>query len=80
MPYVAFWYRLFEKFTGRSLPWGMLTGIRPTKIIMKWMEEEKDAKKLEQRFRETYLADAQKANLCRRVAQKENGIIGIKTI
>ena len=34
-----FLYRLFEKYTGRSLPWGMLTGIRPTKIIMKWMEE-----------------------------------------
>ena len=33
-----FLYRLFEKYTGRSLPWGMLTGIRPTKIIMKWME------------------------------------------
>ena len=70
-----FLYRLFEKFTGRSLPWGMLTGIRPTKIIMKWMEEEKDAKKLEQRFRETYLADAQKANLCRRVAQKEKVLL-----
>lgn len=66
-----FLYRLFEKFTGRSLPWGMLTGIRPTKIIMKWMEEESDAGKLEQRFRDTYLADSQKANLCRRVAQKE---------
>ena len=35
-----FLYRLFEKYTGRSLPWGMLTGIRPTKIIMKRMEEE----------------------------------------
>lgn len=66
-----FLYRLFEKFTGRSLPWGMLTGIRPTKIIMKWMEEESDSAKLEQRFRDTYLADSQKANLCRRVAQKE---------
>ena len=66
-----FLYRLFEKYTGRSLPWGMLTGIRPTKIIMKWMEEEKDSAKLEQRFRETYLADPQKANLCRRVAQRE---------
>ncbi len=66
-----FLYCLFEKFTGRSLPWGMLTGIRPTKIIMKWMEEESDSAKLEQRFMETYLADQQKANLCRRVAQKE---------
>lgn len=66
-----FLYRLFEKFTGRSLPWGMLTGIRPTKIVMKWMEKESDPAKLEQRFMETYLADPQKANLCRRVAQKE---------
>lgn len=66
-----FLYHLFEKFTGRSLPWGMLTGIRPTKIIMKWMEQESDPAKLERRFQETYLADIQKANLCRRVAQKE---------
>ena len=34
-----FLYRLFSEFTGRTLPWGMLTGIRPTKIVMKWMEE-----------------------------------------
>ena len=53
----------------------MLTGIRPTKIIMKWMEEEKDSAKLEQRFRETYLADPQKANLCRRVAQREKVLL-----
>ena len=70
-----FLYCLFEKFTERSLPWGMLTGIRPTKIIMKWMEEENDPVKLEQRFRETYLADPQKANLCRRVAQKEKVLL-----
>lgn len=35
-----FLYRLFSGYTGRTLPWGMLTGIRPTKIVMKWMEEE----------------------------------------
>ena len=70
-----FLYKIFEEFTGRSLPWGMLTGIRPTKIIMKWMEEETDSAKLEQRFRETYLADSQKANLCRRVAQKEKVLL-----
>ena len=33
-----FLYRLFCGYTGRTLPWGMLTGIRPTKIIMKWMD------------------------------------------
>lgn len=70
-----FLYRLFRKYTGRNLPWGMLTGIRPTKIIMKWMEEESDPEKLEERFSRTYLADAQKAQLCRKVAEKERKIL-----
>ena len=54
----------------------MLTGIRPTKIIMKWMEEEKDVKKLEQRFRETYLADAQKADVYKRQVQGMHNLNG----
>ncbi len=70
-----FLYQLFSDFTGRTLPWGMLTGIRPTKIIMKWMEEESDAQVLEKRFADTYLADEQKASLCRRVALKEKSIL-----
>lgn len=70
-----FLYGLFSEFTGHTLPWGMLTGIRPTKIIMKWMEEESDPQILEKRFTETYLADEQKASLCRRVALKEKSIL-----
>lgn len=68
-----FLYRLFSEFTGRTLPWGMLTGIRPTKIVMKWMEETTDVQResLEKRFSETYLADAQKAHLCVQVAERE---------
>lgn len=68
-----FLYRLFSEFTGRTLPWGMLTGIRPTKIVMKWMEETTDIQResLEKRFSETYLADAQKAHLCVQVAERE---------
>ena len=70
-----FLYRLCSAFTGRVLPWGTLTGIRPTKIIMKWMEEEENGAVLEQRFTDTYLADPQKASLCRRVAAKEREIL-----
>ena len=70
-----FLYRLFSSFTGKELPWGMLTGIRPTKIIMKWMEEESDPQLLEDRFARTYLADSQKASLCRRVAAREKSIL-----
>lgn len=66
-----FLYRLFAEYTGRTLPWGMLTGIRPTKIVMKWMEEEEDLALLEKRFANTYLTDEQKARLCVQVAARE---------
>ncbi len=72
-----FLYRLCSRYTGRTLPWGTLTGIRPTKIIMKWMEEEEDPAALEERFSRTYLADPQKASLCRRVAEKERKILSL---
>lgn len=70
-----FLYRMFSEYTKKILPWGILTGIRPTKIIMKWMEEEKDPAVLEQRFMDTYLADRQKASLCTRVAFKEKTLL-----
>lgn len=69
--FCRFLYRLLSDYTGRKLPWGTLTGIRPTKIVMKWMEEETEPSVLEQRFSDIYLADAQKARLCVQVAQRE---------
>lgn len=34
-------YRTLSKVSGKELPWGDLTGIRPTKIPMKMLEEGK---------------------------------------
>ena len=34
-------YRLLSEYTGVELPWGNLTGIRPTKIPMALLEEGK---------------------------------------
>lgn len=70
-----FLYQLLSDYTGRKLPWGMLTGIRPTKIVMKWMESEIDQRCLEERFARTYLADPQKAHLCCQVAAREKKIL-----
>lgn len=39
-------YRLLEEETGQPLPWGTLTGIRPTKIPMQMLDEEKQKKRL----------------------------------
>lgn len=70
-----FLYQLFAEYTGRTLPWGMLTGIRPTKIVMKWMKEEHNLVALEKRFSETYLTDPQKARLCVQVAAREKKLL-----
>ena len=32
-------YRTLSEVSGKELPWGDLTGIRPTKIPMKMLEE-----------------------------------------
>ncbi len=32
-------YRLLRRQTGKELPWGTLTGIRPTKLVMGMLEE-----------------------------------------
>lgn len=34
-------YQILSEITGKKLPWGTLTGIRPTKIPMKFLEEGK---------------------------------------
>ncbi|MBQ9155723.1 MAG: coproporphyrinogen dehydrogenase HemZ [Eubacterium sp.] len=70
-----FLYRLFSKYTGRTLPWGMLTGIRPTKIVMNWLDQGMEEEEIRRRFTETYLADVQKADLCCKVASREREIL-----
>ena len=39
-------YRLLEEETGQPLPWGTLTGIRPTKIPMQMLDEGKTTEEI----------------------------------
>lgn len=71
----AFLYDLLSKYTGRKLPWGMLTGIRPTKIIYQMLEEKKTDEEMIQYFQSTYRTTKQKARLCTDVAKKEYEIL-----
>lgn len=70
-----FLYKLFSEYCGRTLPWGTLTGIRPSKIVMKWLEEGMAPETIQKNFCEIYLADEQKARLCYQVAEKEKTIL-----
>ncbi len=76
-------YEKLRETTGRDLPWGMLTGVRPTKLASKWIEEHlskyEDEDKAQEAFAEWFYEDRfvsrRKAELAFQVAMRERGII-----
>lgn len=68
-------YGIFSGLTGKKLPWGTLTGIRPVKIPMKMIEDGyKDGEIIEE-LKNEYLVSNKKANLSLSVAHKEHQIL-----
>ncbi|MBQ8913152.1 MAG: coproporphyrinogen dehydrogenase HemZ, partial [Lachnospiraceae bacterium] len=68
-------YRLLCDFTGRKLPWGDLTGVRPTKIAMKKIREGRSREEVADYYKTTYDTGDSKANLSFDVADKELKLI-----
>lgn len=53
-------YKALSRKTGRTLPWGTLTGIRPTKLAMEGID-----------FKSTFLTSDEKIKLCFETAKNE---------
>ena len=64
-------YYLLTVYAGKTLPWGTLTGIRPTKIPMELLEEGKSEDEIRSYMKETYLASDEKIELSLSVAKRE---------
>ena len=64
-------YYLLTVYAGKTLPWGTLTGIRPTKIPMELLEEGKSEDEIRSYMNETYLASDEKIELSLSVAKRE---------
>ncbi len=60
-----------REITGDYYPWGILVGIRPSKIALKYLEEGKSEREIVELFSNKYLASEEKARLCIEVAKKE---------
>ena len=56
-------YRTLSDATGITLPWGDLTGIRPTKIAMKLLEEGRTDEEISREMRENYFTSDSKIRL-----------------
>ena len=67
-------YFLLTELTGYTPPWGVLTGVRPSKLMIRLMDEmgEEGAMRY---FTEDLLVSREKAELARTVAHAESGVI-----
>jgi len=68
-------YGMLSELTGQKLPWGTLTGIRPTKIAMQLLEEGKSEDEIRSYMQDTYLASAEKTELSIDIAKREQEIL-----
>jgi len=68
-------YRAMRSLTGKELPWGTLTGIRPTKIPMHLLEEGKKNTEIAEYMRKTYYVSNAKTALCISIANREREIL-----
>lgn len=67
-------YQAGNKITGKEIPWGILTGIRPSKVANEYLKNlnRGEAKRI---LLDKYLLSSSKADLCLEVAENEYSIV-----
>lgn len=70
-----FFYLSMQKETGTTLPWGNLTGIRPTKIAMTMMEQGKSEEETADYLKTMHLVSEEKTALALDIAKREQEIL-----
>lgn len=68
-------YNALKKHTGKELVWGDLTGIRPTKIPRKMLDEGKSEEDILRYMKETYFISDEKGKLSIDIAKRERSIL-----
>lgn len=61
--------------TGKEMPWGILVGIRPSKIALSLLSEGKKDEEIIDIYKEGYFTREDKARLCIQVAKLEKNIV-----
>ncbi len=68
-------YQRLVAETGRELPWGSLTGIRPVRIPMMMLAEGRTHAEIIEHMRQTYFCSEKKARLAIEIAERERSIL-----
>ncbi|MCY6958572.1 coproporphyrinogen III oxidase [Clostridium brassicae] len=64
-------FKYLKNKTGKNLPWGILIGIRPTKIVLEMMKQGKSEEEIIKIFKEDFFVREDKARLCVDIANME---------
>lgn len=59
------------KLGNKELPWGTLTGIRPTKIVMEMLENDMSLEDIKKHLKDVYLVSDKRIKLCTDTAKNE---------
>lgn len=74
-PFKLLIYDVLSEYTKKSLPWGTMTGIRPTKVALKLLEENVLEESVLEHYQKEYGTTEQKAKICLEVAKKEKSLL-----
>lgn len=79
MPLKFLIYRLLSAYTGMTLPWGALTGIRPAKLVNTLLQQGEDFDAIYRKFTDYYKVSAEKTRLAIKVAVSERPYLASKS-
>ena len=72
-------FTLLRRATGTAPPWGLRTGVRPSKLMLRLRRDE-NAAAAERYFRSTLWVSEEKTQLAAKIAQTEEPIIALTTL
>ena len=64
-------YNAISKYSGKTLPWGILTGIRPTKLAVAELEAGKDLDNIKTYLKDEYIISDEKLELSLEISKRE---------
>lgn len=70
-----FLYGMLSHVTGKELPWGNLTGIRPTKLAYSMLEQGADDESILRYYKEKHFVSEEKARLSIDIAKRERKLL-----
>ena len=68
-------YKILHESSGTSLPWGILTGTRPTKLVYEMLEQGYDDKDIVNHMQEEFLCSDDRIKLSLQIAKREINLL-----